>query len=201
MIRLIAIAATAMILSSCATVLEDAAQDLTINIIGTGEALCFVSQTGRLYRAYAPSVIHIQKSDSPMTVRCLAPGNREQTVVLEPKISDLTVGNLANGVVPGASFDYFSGAMFKYPDSVTFDFSKTPPAPYPLPDYQLVFNQNPDLLGMEEFHPGKAVLLSDEGGGRPMQRRALLKESPKSESASKPSVKGPIYSTVPEEDK
>ncbi|HEY8189958.1 MAG TPA: hypothetical protein VIF12_04690 [Micavibrio sp.] len=206
MVRLIAIAAAALMLSSCSTILEDASQDLKINIVGTGEALCYVSQTGRLYRAYAPSVIHIQKSDSPMTVRCLAPGNREQTVVLESKISNVTAGNIANGVIPGAAYDYFSGAMFKYPDSVTFDFSDSPPKSYPLPDYQLVFDQSPDMMGMEEFRPGKGALMSDKGRApRPMQRRPIEDFSEPEESApapaKTPTVKSGLYSTVPEEDK
>lgn len=203
MVRLIAIAVATLILSSCATVLEDASQDLTINIVGAGETLCHVSQTGRFYRVYAPGVIRVQKSDSPMTVRCLAPGNREQTVVLEPKISDITVGNVANGVIPGATYDYFSGAMFKYPDSVTFDFTATPPRPYPLPDYQLVLNQNPDIAGMEEFHPGKAMLASDaDNPPRALQRKVILDDpKPALKPAAAPAKKGPVYSTVPEEDK
>jgi len=195
MVRSIAIILAALALSSCSTVLEDVSQDVTINIVGTGEALCHLSQTGRLYRAYAPTTIRVQKSESPMTVRCLAPGNREQTVVLPSKISDVTVANIANGVVPGATYDYFSGAMFKYPDTVTFDFTNMPPKSYPLPDYQLVFDRSPDIMGMEEFRPGKSALIRDMGQTvEPLRRRPA-------EEFEEPAAKTGLYSTVPEEDK
>ena len=195
MVRSIAIILAALALSSCSTVLEDVSQDLTINIVGTGEAHCHLSQTERLYRAYAPTIIRVQKSESPMTVRCLAPGNREQTVVLPSKISDVTVANIANGVIPGATYDYFSGGMFKYPDTVTFDFTNMPPKSYPLPDYQLVFDRSPDIMGMEEFRPGKSALIRDMGQTvEPLRRRPV-------EQFEEPAAKTGLYSTVPEEDK
>ncbi len=202
-------ASAALLLSACATIVEKPTQDLKIEILGTGEALCDITQTGRRYRAYAPSTIKIRKSRDPLNVRCFAPGNREKAVVLHSEVSDAIIGNVATGVLPGMSWDAASGAMYKYPDTVVMDFTMLPPQPYPLPDYQAVLNANPSLIGLEEFRPGRSALIRDMGTGVPtMQKRPDDSESlgeitvitaPSAAPAATKAKSG--YSTVPEEDK
>lgn len=167
MIRQIGFVFAALLLSSCATALEQPAQDLHIDIVGTGEALCDVTQPGRRYRAYAPGSIRVMKSDDPLTLKCAAPGNREMSVTLTPKMTPMLAANIANGIVPGVTWDYLSGAAHHYPDKVVMDFSGMPPQEYPMPDYQYVFEQNPHIAGMEMFRPGKAALISDIGQKAP----------------------------------
>lgn len=163
MVRLISFVLAAFLLASCATALKTPSQDLKINIIGTGEALCDVAQKGRRYRAYAPGSVRIYKDRHPLEIRCFAPGNRVQSTILEAKITEAVIGNVATGVVPGAGWDFFSGAMFEYPDEITMDFSSMEPMAYSEPDYQMVLDQNPEMIGMEEFRPGKAALIRDIG--------------------------------------
>lgn len=167
MVRQICFALAALLLASCATALKTPTQDLKINIVGAGEALCDVTQKGRRYRAYAPGSIRIYKDKSPMTVRCVAGGNREQSIVLESKITEVVAANAVNGFIPGLGWDYASGAMFQYPYEVTMDFSAMRPTANPEPEYQRVLDQNPDMMGMEEFRPGRAALISDRGTGVP----------------------------------
>lgn len=150
-------------LSGCATAIDTPTQDLRIEILGTGQALCDLRQEGRRYRVYAPATLRVYKDDSPMKVRCAAPGNRVQTVVLDPKVDDWTYGDIATGVLPGLAWDYASGAMYQYPDKVVIDYTGMPAQPYPLPDYQLVFEENPQLIGMEQFRPGSPALIGDMG--------------------------------------
>lgn len=167
MARFLIAASAVLVLSACATAIETPTQDLTIQLIGTGEALCDVRQKNYRYRAYAPGSIRVQKANEPMHIRCEAPGNRQLTTTLDPEVSKTVMANVTNGVVPGMAWDYFSGAMYKYPDRVVMDFSAMPPQPYELPDYQKVFARNPALQSMEEFRPGIAALQSDIG--RPVQ--------------------------------
>ncbi len=163
MVRLLGFAAAAFLLSSCATALEEPAQDLKIEIVGTGEALCDVTQPGRRYRAYAPGTIRVMKSSDPMKVKCAAPGNRELSITLTPEMSNMVYANVSNGIVPGVTWDYLTGASHQYPDVLVMDFTAMPPQPYPLPDYQLVLENNPHIAGMEQFRPGKSALISDVG--------------------------------------
>lgn len=167
MTRFVMVAAVALMVSGCATAIETPTQDITIHLVGTGEALCDIRQKNYRYRAYAPGSIRVQKTNEPMHIRCEAPGNRQLTTTLDPEVSKTVMANVTNGVVPGMAWDYFSGAMYKYPDRVVMDFSAMPPQPYELPDYQKVFARNPALQSMEEFRPGIAALQSDIG--RPVQ--------------------------------
>lgn len=221
--RFLALATAALLLSSCATIVEKPTQDLTIKIVGTGEALCDVVQPGRRYRAYAPSTIKIRKSEDLLNIRCFAPGNREKTVVLEPTLSHAIIGNVATGVVPGMAWDYQSGAMYEYPDVVVMDFSAMPPQPYDLPDYQKVLNENPHIIGVEEFRPGKAALMRDMGHPaltmqmRPadadMESQSVITAEPLAEATAPAGSSGMnadsltrtmnpgIFSKAPEEDK
>lgn len=167
MVRHACFAVAALLLStvlpSCATILEEPAQDVRIDIVGTGEALCDVTQPGRRYRAYAPGTIRVMKSDDPMKVTCAAPGNRELSITLIPKMTPMLAANIFNGVVPGVTWDYMTGAAHHYPDKLVMDFSNLPPLAYDMPDYQHVLNRNPHIAGMEMFRPGRAALLSDVG--------------------------------------
>lgn len=167
MVRQACYAVAALLLSSvlpsCATVLEEPAQDLRIDIVGTGEALCDVTQPGRRYRAYAPGTIRVMKSDDPMRVVCAAPGNRELSITLVPKMTPMLAANIFNGVVPGVTWDYLTGASHHYPDKLVMDFSNLPPLAYDMPDYQHVLNKNPHIAGMEMFRPGRSALISDVG--------------------------------------
>lgn len=167
MVRLLGFAAAALLLSSCATALESPAQDLRIDIVGTGEALCDVTQPGRRYRAYAPGTIRVMKSKDPMNVKCVAPGNRELDITLTPEMSNMMFANVVTGVVPGVTWDYLTGASHQYPDLVVMDFTAMPPQPFPLPDYQLVLERNPSIAGMEQFRPGKSALIGDVGQASP----------------------------------
>lgn len=163
MVRLFAVLVSVFLLSACATATEKPMQDLKVELVGTGEALCDITQPGRRYRVYAPSTVRIVKSSDPIHVKCNAPANRVLEQDLEPVVTDAIMANVTNGVAPGLLWDHFTGAMYKYPDKVVMDFSNIEPRDYPLPDYQMVIDRNPYIQGMEMFRPGKAALLSDIG--------------------------------------
>lgn len=194
MVRLLGFAAAAFLLTSCATALEEPAQDLKIDIVGTGEALCDVTQPGRRYRAYAPGTIRVMKSNKPMNVKCMAPGNRELEVTLTPDMTPMMLANVATGIVPGVTWDYLTGASHYYPDLVVMDFSALPPKPYPLPDYQLVLEQNPSVAGMEQFRPGKSALISDVGQPGPQLN---LREEPMASESVMVVEPAPATTTAP----
>ncbi len=196
MVRQACIAVTALLLStvlpSCATILEEPAQDIHIDIAGTGEALCDVTQPGRRYRAYAPGVVRVMKSDDPLKVKCAAPGNRELSITLVPEMTPMLAANITNGVVPGVTWDYLTGASHHYPDKLVMDFTNMPPEGYDLPDYQKVLERSPHIAGMEMFRPGRAALIGDVGTktpGMPPRREVdssdiILMEAPPEASSA-----------------
>jgi len=167
MARFLMAVSAVLVLSGCATAMETPMQDVTINLVGAGKAMCDLRQEGYRYRAHAPGTVRVQKSNDPLYIRCAAPGNREVSQTLEPEVSKASMGNVATGILPGMAWDYYSGALHKYPDRVVMDFSSQRPGPYDEPDYQKVFKVNPDMYSMEEFRPGIPALQSDIGSGTP----------------------------------
>jgi hypothetical protein len=130
-------------------------------IVGADTALCHFRNDDYYYKVYAPGTVRIQKTRKAINLRCVATGNRERIATIEPEVSDMIAANFTNGFVPGVTWDVVSGAAHSFPSVITVDFTGVPAQPMPLPEYQRVLNQNPGLIGLEEFRPGRAVLISD----------------------------------------
>lgn len=153
-------------LSGCSTIMSGATEDIRINTAGANEALCDVTQGGRRYRVYAPSTFRAMRSPDDMRIHCRAPGNRDQIVLVKSEISDNAAYNVSN-LGLGVGWDAMSGALYNYPDVILMDFRGVAPSSYPQPDYQDVFDRNPELMQMEQFRPGNPALGSDMGTPTP----------------------------------
>lgn len=160
--RFIPVLAALALLSGCSTMVNGMTQDITIETPGTVGALCFIERPGYKHRVWAPKTIRINKTKDPITVTCRAQGNREIVEVIEPTRPDTVYLNFANAFVPGALIDYETGAMFRFPEVITIDFTDMKPQKMPYPDYEYMLEKNPDLMGIEEFRPGTSALMRDK---------------------------------------
>jgi hypothetical protein len=157
----IALAVTAL-LTGCSTVIDRSTQDITVETPGATGAQCLMEWSGHRMRVLAPKTVKITKDEGPMTVTCLAPGNREKTVVIEPITPSSYSYNFFTGFLPGALYDRDTGAMWLYPEKIVVDFTGMPVQDMPKPDYQQLLDANPGMAGMEEFRPGRAALQRDK---------------------------------------
>lgn len=148
-------------IAGCSTMVNRATQEITIETPGASGALCFLERPGYSSRVWAPKTVRLTKSKYDLSVRCIAPGNREKVEIVKPELPDSFFLNVANGLVPGALIDHETGAMFSLPEKVVVDFTTMQPKSMPPPDYQEVLDQNPDIAVMEEFRPGKSALQRD----------------------------------------
>lgn len=162
MIRQLRYAAVALLLASCSTVIDGQIQDVTIETTGASNTLCYMQNREFSFRFYPPQTLKVTKSADPYTIRCLAPGNREKTIVVEPKVSDNIYWNATN-VGAGVPIDHLSSAMYELPDKIVINFEGMIPSGYEQPGYNSFFDRNPQLKGVEEFRPGQAALLRDAG--------------------------------------
>lgn len=160
MIRQLRFAAVALLLASCSTVIDGQIQDVTIETAGADNTLCYMQNREFSFRFYPPQTLKVTKSSDPYTIRCLAPGNREKTLVVEPKVSDNVFWNATN-VGTGVPVDHLSAAMYELPDKIVINFEGMPAGGYSQPGYNQFFDKNPHLKGMEEFRAGQAALLRD----------------------------------------
>lgn len=171
MIRQLRFAAVALLLASCSTVLDGQIQDVTIETSGASNTLCYMQNKEFSFRFYPPQTLKVTKSDDPYTIRCLAPGNREKTVIIEPSTTDNTLWNVTNAGT-GLVIDHLSSAMYELPDKIVINFEGMLPGGYTQPAYNTFYDKNPHLKGVEEFRPGQAALLRDAGTGTPsLQKR------------------------------
>ena len=162
MIRQLCFAAATVLLASCSTAIDGQIQDVTIETQGARNTLCYMQNKEFSFRFYPPQTLKVTKSNDPYTIRCLAPGNREKTVIVEPKISNNAFLNVAT-LGTGFAVDHASSAMYELPDKIVISFEGMLPTSYPQPAYNEFFDKNPHLKGMEEFRPGQAALQRDAG--------------------------------------
>lgn len=148
-------------LASCAHMLEDQIQELTVVTPGAQDSICYVYVDKTKYRFRPPDTMTIVKSKEDLIVDCLAPGNRRKKVVIQPTISKVAALNAANGVVPGTSWDMLSGAINNYPELVEVDFTNTPTKPEDLPAQNNPDIKQPEEYRLEEFKAGLPRLNSD----------------------------------------
>lgn len=161
MIRLLLLGVALLSVSGCARMIQGSSQDVTIETPGADGATCFIENEEFRYKIYAPQTIRMTKTVYPLNVRCLAPGNRQKTVVVPLKIQEEVFMNVVNGFVPGAWFDYESRSFYKMPEKVVVDFTDMAPTTMPLPKYDRLLHENPHLRGWEEFRPGLPALQRD----------------------------------------
>lgn len=161
MIRKISIAAMALLLTAgCATIFEGETQTITLQTPGVDHAVCLLTRPGSHTRVWTPTTVTITKSRGPMVVDCLAQGNREKILIVRPGTPKTFNENAANLMI-GAAYDYETDAMYIYPDRIVIDFTNVPPSPMPLPDYQKMLAEYPELKGMDVTRPGYAALPRD----------------------------------------
>ena len=175
MIRQLRFAAVALLLSSCSTIVDGQIQDVTIETQGASNTLCYMQNNEFSFRFYPPQTLKVTKSPDPYTIRCLAPGNREKTIIVEPKVADSTFYNVTN-VGTGVPVDHLSAAMYELPDKIVISFEGMQASGYDQPSYNNFFDRNPQLKGMEEFRAGQAALLRDAGNETPQLKKREMND-------------------------
>jgi hypothetical protein len=195
MIRIFFYLISLTLLAACSTILDGGTQEVAIEMTGAEGGICYLEQTHEYkHRVWVPSTVRIARSEDPLKLTCLAPGNRAKTIVIEPLISTSTYLNTLNAGI-GGFVDFETGGMFTYPDTIVVDFTDIPAGSMPLPAYQQLFMEHPELLEMEEFRPGVPAMQRDRYNTVPqlMPRQVNEKffssdipEAPASESAPMP---------------
>lgn len=147
--KIVLYSSVCIVLASCASVVDHQTVLMTMKTPGAENAKCVIENEDMKYVAYSDQTIEIMKSPHDLTVRCMAPGNRDNTILVRREINGWVAANILNGFVPGVTYDYFSRGGFDYPDVVEVSFVGIPVKPYPLPDYM-----SDDLKG-DVLHKGK----------------------------------------------
>lgn len=146
---------------ACSSLLDGSTQEVRVETPGAAGGYCYLERSGLKYKTFPPQTIKITNNNEDLTVNCTMPGNRRKTITVAVLAGESVFYNVMNGIIPGLAYDYKSGAMFKYPDVITVDFTDVPSKVRPLPDYQRLLLDNPLLAEVEEFRSGASALQRD----------------------------------------
>ncbi len=153
---------SALALTSCATLLEGSSQEVNFESVGATDVQCVVSSEELKYKMRPPQTIWMKRSRLNLIADCWAAGNRHKTFEIKTGIEPWTITNVSNGVVPGVSYDAYSRAFFKYPNTVVIDMSDVVAMPSDLPGYHAPDGLNPKDAGIEYMGPKTPALAEDE---------------------------------------
>lgn len=146
------------LLSGCSTLVDHQTQEVTLRTPGAENAKCIVENEDMKYVVYTDQKVEIMKSPNDLVVRCMAPGNRERTVLVKRELNEWVIANVANGFVPGVAYDYFSRGGFDYPEEISVSFVGVPVQPYDLPQYMSDDLQSEQFIRGEYMGPGQIAV-------------------------------------------
>lgn len=119
-LRLCLLALLALAMPGCATITTGTSHSLTIITEPEG-AICELHRSGEIIGVVnpTPGTVRISKSSRDIEVRCRRHGLADANVTLSPDFQAMTLGNILIGGVVGVVVDAASGAVGRYPTSIT----------------------------------------------------------------------------------
>lgn len=160
-LRLIPALSSVLLMASCATLIDGQAQDVTILTPGATEAECTLDN-GIRYAVVSGETVQVMRNESDIVVECYASGNRYRKMSIESDGNKWAIGNVATGVIPGVTFDYFAKGLYEYPETITVDFVGVPTLGFEMPDYHNKDAPNPYDQPIEYMGPSVPRLDSDK---------------------------------------
>ncbi len=143
-----------LLLTACATLVDGVGQDVTFEVQGAETSICRVGNKEYAYTVRPPETIRIQRGYDDLKVVCQASGNREVAFDLPSKTNGMIAGNIVTAILPGITYDVFSGAAYEYPSVVNVDFSTAQTKPFTTP----LYNRN----AFEDMGPDTPELAGDK---------------------------------------
>ena len=119
-VALVVLLAATLGTGGCASIVEGTSQTVTVNT-NPGQAMCELKRGGMTVAVVnpTPGSVTVEKSKDHISVLCSKEGHESAGGVLSSEFQAMTVGNLLFGGIIGVAVDASSGAMNKYPSSVT----------------------------------------------------------------------------------
>ena len=120
--KTMALLATVLLMSGCASIMEGSDQTININTTGCEQfepMRCTASNSEGSSILTAPASVSIEKARGPLTISCQS-RDRSATGLkrIESSYEAMNAGNILAGGIIGIGVDAATGAMWKYPSSV-----------------------------------------------------------------------------------
>ena len=114
-LSLAAIAACAVALSGCATIIKGSTQSIAISTAPVNGANCTLSSKEGSWIVVTPGVATVGKTKQDITIRCSKEGYQDAVSTIPSDFQGWTLGNILLGGIIGVGVDAATGAMNEYP--------------------------------------------------------------------------------------
>lgn len=117
----------ALLLTSCASIIEGSTQEITVNSSPPGANCAFMRDGQHVAEiSKSPGSAVVKKTGADITVDCTKPGYQEATAIDHSDVAAATFGNIILGGLVGIIIDAVDGSIHKYDPVVSVTL---PPAP------------------------------------------------------------------------
>ncbi len=120
-LKLIGIAALALQLGACSTVVNGTNQTIaftTGSVSGADCALTGGSNHAVNEAFQTPAEVKVPRSGKALNLSCAKAGYKTAEALIDGKVEETTGGNVLIGGFIGAGVDAITGALYRYPDTV-----------------------------------------------------------------------------------
>lgn len=124
--HLLAVSA-AISLSACSTIVNGSNQSLAFNtgdVTGADCKLTGGSEFAVSEKFTTPATVQVPRSKKALQLACSKAGYEEASRSINSKVEATTGGNLLLGGFIGAGVDAATGALYKYPETITLPMTK-----------------------------------------------------------------------------
>jgi hypothetical protein len=113
-----AVAAVAIFVSGCASIVEGTTQSISVTTTPVGGANCVLTSSEGTYYVTTPGNVTVHKTKNDLAVVCKHDGYVDAKTAVPSHFNGATVGNVIAGGVIGIGIDAATGANYNYPESV-----------------------------------------------------------------------------------
>lgn len=123
--RNLTLALMMVLLTGCSTLTQGTSQLVTVMTPGVDGAKCnMISTSGKNWFVVTPGSVNVDKSKDDISVTCKKDGYRDGAAVMTSDFENMSFGNIVFGGVIGVGVDAATGAMNKYPPTVSVQMEK-----------------------------------------------------------------------------
>ena len=115
----LAVAAAAMALSGCATIIKGTTQSVSLDSTPVQGAACTLVNSEGTWFVATPGSITVHKTKTDITATCKKDGYQDAIQTIPSHFNGATAGNIIAGGLIGIGVDAASGANYSYPDTPT----------------------------------------------------------------------------------
>lgn len=192
MTRVLFVFLSVLSLSACASYWDTPNQRVQFLTPGATGAKCVITTGDSKVVVYTPGNAFLRRSQKPLKVNCLAPGNREKTIIVPASVNKTAATDVATAGV-GAVYDQISGALYTYPEVVTVDFTNTRARVSDMPLYHAPDTVSPFDHVNEDMRDNPAQHPEEQGAPKKatIQEKALISKEKAAQAKKQVEIERP----------